>query len=200
MTLGGLVLCGGASRRMGTSKALLDWRGRPLLVHMIEILGGAGLAPLAIAAGPEQELPALPQSVMVLRDPIGFSGPLRGLATGLSGLAPRVSRAFVCSCDAPLLSEKLIHLVASRDAPLVVPEVDGVPQLLLGAYGTELGKTVDSLLKFGKRRMFDLLDAVSAEVIPEAEVRAIDPSLGSFLNCNDPESFAKALFLGSQSI
>jgi len=200
MTLGGLVLCGGASRRMATSKALLDWGGRPLLVHMLEILGGAGLAPLAVAAGPDQVLPPLPEGVMVFRDPKGLSGPLQGVATGLSGLAPFVSRAFVCACDAPLVAEKLIHLLASKDALLVIPEVDGVPQLLLGVYGTGLGKKAGSLLETGKRRMFDLLDATPAEVIPQAEVRSADPDFRSFLNCNDPESYAKALFMASQSV
>lgn len=200
MTLGGLVLCGGASRRMGTPKAWLDWRGRPLLLHMLEILGGAGLAPLAVAAGPDQVLPPLAEGVLVFRDSEVQSGPLQGVATGLSGLAPMVSRAFVCACDAPLLGEKLIHLLASRVSRLVIPEVDGVPQLLLGVYGTDLGKTAAYLIEVGKRRMFDLLEATPAEVIPQAEIRLADPDLRSFLNCNDPESYAKALFMASRSV
>lgn len=200
MTLGGLVLCGGASRRMGSPKAFLDWNGRPMLIRMLEILGGAGLAPLAVAAGPGQELPALPDGVRVLRDPVGFSGPLQGLATGLSGLAQMVPRAFVCGCDAPLMNAGLIRLLASKPGAIVVPEWEGVPQVLAGMYSTALEKTARSLLAAGKARLLDLVEAVGAEIIPLGEVRLVDPGLGSFLNCNDPESFARAGLAASQSI
>lgn len=200
MTVGGLVLCGGASRRMGAPKAFLDWNGRPLLVRMLEILGGAGLAPLAVAAGPGQELPPLPGGVRVLRDPVGFSGPLQGLATGLSGLAPLVPRAFVCGCDAPLLSGALIRLLASRPGAIVVPEWDGFPQVLSGVYATGLEKIARSLLAVGRNRLLDLLGAVESRFVPSGEVRRVDPGLGSFLNCNDPESFARAVRAAFQSI
>ena len=38
MRAAGVVLCGGRSSRMGRPKAWLSWRGRPLLVHVVEQL------------------------------------------------------------------------------------------------------------------------------------------------------------------
>ena len=46
-----IVLAAGASRRLGEPKQLLDWRGRPLLVHCLEQLINAGCDQLLIVLG-----------------------------------------------------------------------------------------------------------------------------------------------------
>ena len=38
MSLAGVVLSGGRSARMGTPKALLDFRGQPFVVRILEVL------------------------------------------------------------------------------------------------------------------------------------------------------------------
>src|SRR5207237_1174148 len=45
----GAVLAGGASRRMGAPKALLELGGRPLLEYPLAALQGAGLQPVVVA-------------------------------------------------------------------------------------------------------------------------------------------------------
>jgi molybdenum cofactor cytidylyltransferase len=52
MTLAGLILCGGASRRMGTPKALLDFGGETVLDRLIRLLS-ACCDPVTVVLGHE---------------------------------------------------------------------------------------------------------------------------------------------------
>lgn len=69
----GVVLAGGRSSRMGTDKAGLPWRGRPLLQYMRGLLEQAG-AQRVLICGPGSDAQSLPD-----RQP-GL-GPLGGLLT-----------------------------------------------------------------------------------------------------------------------
>ncbi|MGH3073536.1 MAG: NTP transferase domain-containing protein, partial [Gaiellales bacterium] len=62
--LGAIVLAGGGSTRMGEPKALLDWEGSPLVVHVARVVAAAA-APVVVVGAPGQELPALPDGVEV---------------------------------------------------------------------------------------------------------------------------------------
>ena len=46
-----ILLAAGVSRRMGTLKALLDWRGRPLIMHQIVALREAGADEVVVVLG-----------------------------------------------------------------------------------------------------------------------------------------------------
>jgi molybdopterin-guanine dinucleotide biosynthesis protein A len=81
----GLLLAGGASRRLGRDKALLPAReGGTLLDHGIALLRGR-CTHLWIAAG-GRPLP-IPDGVHVLADDPGMGGPVAALATALDAWA-----------------------------------------------------------------------------------------------------------------
>ena len=46
-----ILLAAGVSRRMGTLKALLDWQGRPLIIHQIVALREAGADEVVVVLG-----------------------------------------------------------------------------------------------------------------------------------------------------
>ena len=46
-----ILLAAGVSRRMGTLKALLDWQGRPLIIHQIAALREAGADEVIVVLG-----------------------------------------------------------------------------------------------------------------------------------------------------
>src|SRR5262245_18679637 len=100
--VGGVVLCGGRSSRMGQPKAWLPFAGEPLLARVVRLVGEAA-SPVVVVAAAGQELPPLLADVEIVRDPEPDRGPLQGLAAGLAALRGRAAAAFVTSCDAPFL-------------------------------------------------------------------------------------------------
>ena len=100
--VGGIVLCGGQSQRMGTAKAWLSFGAETLLQRVVRLLAEV-VDPIVVAAARGQELPALPKDVHLVRDSVPGLGPLQGLADGLAALKGRVDIAFAASCDAPFL-------------------------------------------------------------------------------------------------
>src|SRR6267154_3946602 len=53
MGLAGVVLAAGASERMGKPKALLDFRGRPFVVRILEALEALDVKPRLVVLGPD---------------------------------------------------------------------------------------------------------------------------------------------------
>src|ERR1044071_7366702 len=116
--LGGVVLCGGRSSRMGSPKAWLDFGGETLLARVVRSVRRA-CAPVIVVAAPGQDVPPLPPDVAIARDPLEGRGPLQGIAAGLqalleSGSREAVDAAFVSSTDAPFLEPALIDRKSTR--------------------------------------------------------------------------------------
>ena len=166
MTLGGVVLAGGRSRRMGTPKALLDWHGVPLVVHVAWAVADVTRGRVVVVAAPGQDLPA---GLDVVRDPVEGRGPLQGLAAGLAALD--CERAFVCATDQPDAHLVLPALLVARPADVVAYE--GQP---LGAlYRTALAEVAAARLPHDAS-LRGLLAAVDTEVLPGAPdaLRSLD--------------------------
>ena len=107
----GVVLAGGRSSRMGSSKAALEWHGSTLLRRTVGILARFGPVVVVRAAG--QSLPALPPDVVVVDDPRAGKGPLQGIAAGLAAIGGRAEYAFVCATDLPFLHPAFVRRVSS---------------------------------------------------------------------------------------
>lgn len=162
IALAGVVLAGGASRRMGRDKATLAHPrgdGRTLVEHTVDVVA-ARCHPVFVIAAPGQPLPPLP-TAEVLRDEVRGIGPLLATARGLrAAAAAGAQRAFVVACDMPELSVALIDDLAGRYGPDVVLPWDGRDHYLAGIYRTALAPRIDALIAAGERRMRALTDSV----------------------------------------
>src|SRR5947209_8147557 len=108
--VGGVVLCGGRSSRMGRPKAWLPFGDELMLPRVVRVLGGV-VDPVVVVAAPGQDVPPLPAGVEVVRDEVEGKGPLGGLAAGLAALAGRADAAYLSACDVPFLQADFVRRV-----------------------------------------------------------------------------------------
>jgi molybdopterin-guanine dinucleotide biosynthesis protein A len=199
--LGGVILCGGRSSRMGTPKAWLAFAGETLLARTVRVVGSVA-APVVVAAAPGQDLPVLPDGIAVVRDAAVGQGPLQGIAAGLAAIAPHAPAAFVCATDAPFLHPALIRRLATLRGEahaIAVARAGGRIHPLAAVYGVVVLPTVAEALAAGRLRLTALFDQVPTLIADEAlllagdELQAADPELRSLRNLNTPEDYAAAL-------
>lgn len=121
MTAVGVVLAGGAARRMGGAKATAALHGRPLLHYPLAALGEV-CHERAVVAKPDTSLPPLPAGVPIWREPSEPRHPLVGILHAL-----RMSRGRPVLCvavDLPFLDAASLRLLLETgdgDHACVVP-------------------------------------------------------------------------------
>lgn len=148
----GIVLAGGASRRMGRDKRAVSMGGITLLEMVItqirhlvrEVIVGVGDA----TSGP------LPPRVRIVADRVAGQGPLMGLASCLAASAS--DRNLVVACDLPEIPERLVTrlLDAALCHEAAVPQGAGAMlEPLLAVYRRRLLPDAERLLNAGQRRI-----------------------------------------------
>jgi molybdopterin-guanine dinucleotide biosynthesis protein A len=194
MIVGGIVLCGGRSTRMGVPKATLPFGPEAMLQRVVRLLGTV-VSPIVVVAAQAQELPALPEGVAITRDEHDQRGPLEGLRAGLQALSDSVDAAYVTSCDVPLLVpgfvQRMIDLLGDHD--IAVMEVDGFPHPLSAIYRRATLPHVESLLAADRLRPVFLFDAVRTRRVQTAQMTSVDPQLQTLRNLNTREDYLAAL-------
>lgn len=178
--LAGVVLAGGASRRMGRDKAGLAIPGSPggtattMVERVVSILGQC-CDPVFVMAAQGQPLPELPARVM--RDEVRGLGPLPATGRALRAAADAGAQlAFVCAVDMPFLSVDLIAELARRavesGAQVVLPW-DGQDHYLAAVYRTDLADRIEALVAAGQRAMRALADTADTQRIVTSDSRSL---------------------------
>jgi molybdopterin-guanine dinucleotide biosynthesis protein A len=188
VTVGGIVLAGGQSTRMGTAKALLPFGPETMLQRVVRLLGTT-VSPIVTVAAREQELPPLPAGTIVARDERDARGPLEGLRAGLKALPDSVDAAYVTSCDVPLLVpafvEHMLSLLGEHD--IAVMEIDGFTHPLSAVYRRTVLPHAESLLAQDRLRPVFLFNAVRTRRVSPDEMRVADPDMRTLRNLNTRE-------------
>lgn len=195
----GVVLAGGQSRRMGASKAALEWHGSTLLYRTCGLVGRCG--PVVVVRSPGQRLPDLPPGVRIIDDPREGLGPLQGVAAGLAAVSDQAEVAFVCATDLPFLHPAFVRRVLGAftgETDVVLPRTGGHPHPLAAGYRTTLASEIEVLLAAGHRRATDVADHArvllldEAALADDADLAGADPTLASVININDTAAYAAA--------
>lgn len=189
-----VIQAGGESRRMGQSKALVPFAGRPLICRLIERLAPAADELLITTNEPDQlaflheMYPDL--GIRLVRDAFDVRGALPGLYTALNAASnPYVA---VVACDMVFASPALV--VAEAEA-LSVSQADvAVP---VNKHGFEpfhaLYRSAGCLpaiqkrLDQGEKRAQSFFSDVNICEFPQERVLEVEPMGGCFINANTPE-------------
>jgi molybdenum cofactor guanylyltransferase len=194
---GAIILCGGRSERMGRDKAWLAFGpDEVMLQRAVRLVCEAIPAENVVCvAAISQALPPLPDRVQVVHDKELYGGPLAGLGIGLAAASARSDAVFVTGCDVPLLRPALIARMFEclGDQEIVVPR-DGERYYPLAAvYRIGVLTAVELALAAEKRSLTSLIELCRVRNVDVESLRDVDPNLSSFINCNSPDDYRRAL-------
>ena len=186
-----IILAGGFGRRLGRDKATALAGGRPLL-HWSVLAASAVSDDIVIARRPDQQFP--PLNGVVWREAVDDRhdrGPLAGIEAALPLIEHEL--AVAVACDMPFLRPELLRAVAAacEGVEIAMPWLDGVAQPLLAAYRRCVAAQARRLLDQGEGRIRALLPLAAHRLLDEPAIRAVDPTLESFVNVNRPEDLAR---------
>ena len=194
-TLGGIILCGGQSRRMGRPKAWLPF-GPELMLQRVARLLAEVVGPIVVVAAPGQDIPELPGGIEVVRDPVADRGPLQGLAAGLAALPDDAELAYATATDVPFLNPAWVGRLAGLigDHDLVIPDIGGYLHPLAALYRRRpVLPVVEFLLSEGRLRPVFLLEDLRGLRVDAEMMSPVDPGLGTLRNLNTPDDYRRAL-------
>lgn len=178
MALSGAILAGGKSLRMGQDKALLPFRGKPLLQHVADLLR-PHVREVVIAGG-KPEYAVWGRLVPDLLSP---PCPLAGLHAALSGIT--TPRAFIVACDMPFIDIARLREWEGIEADVVVPVSSQGMEPLHAMYARSCLPALERRLREGRPKITDFYDLVKVR-----EVRVDD--ITAFRNLNTPEDYSRA--------
>ena len=130
--IAGIILSGGASRRMGTPKALLQFRNETFLDRLIRIFAPVCHPVIVVLGSHATEIRAGIQrgaQVLFAVNPDPERGMLSSLQCGLALIPPEVEAAMFLPVDHPHLEASTVEIVAEQyrreGASVIVPEYAG---------------------------------------------------------------------------
>jgi len=111
--IAGIILAAGASSRMGTPKALLDYRGETFVGRLVRVLG-TSCNPVMVVLGYHADVirRQVPAIAKVVVNPDPARGQLSSLQTGLAALPPEADGFAFIPVDSPAVAEDTVAKLA----------------------------------------------------------------------------------------
>lgn len=161
------ILAGGKSRRMGSDKGLVNFKGEPMIIHILRALENLHLSTSIISSNEEY----LKFGKPVYQDIIPNKGPLGGLYTALElSKAPMI---LLLACDMPSLNLEALNrlldtalfgkIVLSTDGKNISPFFSCYPQTLKADVKNAIECNELRLLEFVTKYTYALLDLSSGD-------------------------------------
>lgn len=193
--IGGLVLAGGKSQRMGEDKALLDWQGKPLLQRVCQIAQICCCQVQVLSPWPERYRGIVPEEYLKLQEHQPGAGPVVALQQGLAEMG--TEWILLLACDLPHLRADLIQGWAQQLEQLpktvvaVIPHHGGRWEPLCGFYRSSVQADLEDYLQTGGRSFQQWLPRLHTYPLAvDLEVRLM------LWNCNSPADLKQTLDSG----
>ncbi|HEV2071010.1 MAG TPA: molybdenum cofactor guanylyltransferase [Acidimicrobiales bacterium] len=168
----GAVLTGGAGRRMGRDKALVEVGGKALAVRVAQVLRDAGADEVFAVGGAldalgDLGLPAVP-------DDFPGEGPLGGVLTALRHASSPLVAVLACDLLAAVPSSVRLVVATLDTVPKLacaIPMVQGRSEPLHGAWRRSSRPEIQAIFDRGERAMHRAIAGLDS-----AAVHGIDPA------------------------
>lgn len=188
--LAAVILSGGASRRMGSPKALVSYQGASFLEHLLGVTRHPAIGVRRVVLGPDAESitfsVAIPPGEIVVNKE-WEKGQLSSIHAALGSLPPGTEGMLLCPVDHPLVSAalvaSLVDVFLDSHAPVVLPTFEGKrghPVIFSAAVYQEL---LEAPLDQGARAVVWAHARELRELATSEE--------GCVLNLNDPNALRK---------
>ncbi len=185
----GIVLAGGASKRMGTDKAFLKVAGIPLIERVLQSLKPL-CGTLVIVANEPHRYAGF--SAEVVTDVFEQRGPLTGIYSGL--LRSSDDCNIVVACDMPCLNRELLAFMAGQSDghDAVIASFNGFLEPLHAVYRRTALPVIETQIKTKGQRIREIYDRLRVRYITEQEIDRFDPLRRSFTNLNTMKEYEEA--------
>ena len=189
--LAAVILAGGASRRMGSPKALVSYQGASFLEHLLSVTRHPAIGVRRVVLGPDadaisQQVTLAPDEIVINRD--WELGQLSSIHAALRSLPEGTQGMLLCPVDHPLVSaalvDALVRTFLETRAPVVLPMFEGRrghPVIFAAAVYEEL---LRAPMDTGARAVVWAHNSDLQEVSTTEE--------GCVVNLNDPDALLKA--------
>jgi molybdenum cofactor cytidylyltransferase len=191
--LAAAILAAGESRRMGTPKALIPYRGRTFVEHLLEVTRHprVSVTRIVLGAGASEMREKLSgQEAAIVVNPNWYSGQLSSIHAAIRSLPEGTTEGLIlCPVDHPVVSAKLVsELIDTFDASrklIILPTFKGQRGHPVIFHATLYEELLSARPEIGARQV------VWAHADDVAEVPTDEE--GVTLNLNDPATLKKAL-------
>jgi molybdenum cofactor cytidylyltransferase len=119
MNVAAIILAAGSSSRLGRPKALLEYRGRSLVLHAMETVRAAGLDDVMVVLGSDESLVRKhleTSRVKLVENARWHEGIGKSVSAGISALKGDVEGALIMLCDQPHIQSSHLASLLNRFA------------------------------------------------------------------------------------
>ena len=181
-----IILAGGLSRRMGTEKGLVEFRGKTLISYVIDAASEITTDILIISSHEKYRHLGYPCA----EDLFPGRGPLGGIFTGLTRSA--TEKNLFLGCDMPYIHGNLIKALSNLAGPedVLLSEHLGMPEPLCSVYDRSCLPHIRQRIEEDQLKITDALAGLKTRVVSfdqEPWFRG-----NEFTNFNYPEDLGSA--------
>jgi molybdenum cofactor guanylyltransferase len=185
----GFLLAGGKSSRMGTDKALLQFRGQTLLDRALTVMTPVCNRVMLVGDPDRFAKYGVAKNLPIVTDIFPDCGPLGGIHAALVHSTAELN--LMMAVDMPFVSEKVLEFLFSAaeasNAVITVPRAGRGLQPLCAVYRRDFSAAAEQSLRAGMYKIEAVFTAVPIQVIEERNLVAAGFSERTFFNVNTPQ-------------
>jgi len=192
----GVVLAGGKGLRFGKDKALIQFKGKPLVKWVMEVIDEV-VDEIILSLPSDAEvfkfLEAVGSNIKIVKDTEPDLGPISGLLSSFR--EAKGEYVAVAPCDSPFIKPDLYKLIFEKadGHDGAVPFINNFWEPLHAVYKRETFiVALEKALSQGKNRPTDAYPYLDIQKVMQKEVEAVDTQNLSFVNINTKEELRKA--------